>query len=193
MKNKPGAELRTVDFPVNIEKRGNQLISGYALKFNVLSQTIGWFRERIDRKALDNTDMKDVVALFNHNIDMVLARTTSKTLELEVDETGLKYTFTPPNTTAGRDLVESLKRGDVRHSSFSFSVEDDHWTKDDEGTEIRTITKIKRLYDVSPVVNPAYLQATSELAKRSYQQWKLKYDDLQDLEDDLELRKILMK
>lgn len=200
-KNNAKFEIRCVDNPVVIEQRGEgdkqtNVVSGYALKFDVLSRTIGWFREKIERGALDAADMNDVVALFNHNIDMVLARTISKTLELEVDDTGLRYTFSPPNTSAGRDLVESLKRGDVQHSSFSFSISEDRWEEDEEGMEIRTVTKIKRLYDVSPVVNPAYLQATSELAKRSYQEWKEsqkpEYNSLQDAEAELEQRKILL-
>ncbi len=200
-KNNTAFEIRCVDNPVVIEQRGEgdekqNLVTGYALKWDVLSRTIGWFREKIDRGALDNADMNDVVALFNHNIDKVLARTISKTLTLESDDTGLKYSFSSPDTTAGRDLVESLKRGDVQHSSFSFSVSEDKWEEDEEGNEIRTVLKIKRLYDVSPVVNPAYLQATSELAKRSYQEWKDSkkpaYDDTQDYEKELELRKKLL-
>ena len=200
-KNNPEFEIRYADNPVVIEQRGEgeetqQMVTGYALKFDVLSRTIGWFREKIDRGALDAADMKDVVALFNHNIDKVLARTLSKTLQLEVDKTGLKYSFSAPDTTSGRDLVESLKRGDVQHSSFSFSISEDRWEEDEEGQEIRTVTKIKRLYDVSPVVNPAYLQATSELAKRSYQEWKEsqkpKHDDLQDIEEEVNIRKMLL-
>lgn len=197
-KNNTALEIRFADNPVVIEQRGegdqqHEVVTGYALKFDVLSRTIGWFREKIDRGALDAADMKDVVALFNHNIDMVLARTISKTLELEVDNTGLKYSFSSPDTTAGRDLVESLRRGDVQHSSFSFSIAEDRWEEDEEGMEIRTVTKIKRLYDVSPVVNPAYLQATSELAKRSYQQWlSEKYNDINDLEEELKLRKSIL-
>lgn len=200
-KNNQEFEIRCADNAVVIEQRGEgdetqQMVTGYALKFDVLSRTIGWFREKIDRGALDAADMKDVVALFNHNIDKVLARTLSNTLQLEVDEAGLKYSFSAPDTTAGRDLVESLKRGDVQHSSFSFSISEDRWEEDDEGNEIRTVTKIKRLYDVSPVVNPAYLQATSELAKRSYQEWKNsqkpRYNDLQDIEEEVNIRKMLL-
>jgi uncharacterized protein len=200
-KSNTAFEIRCADNPVVIEQRGEgdetqDHVVGYALKFNSLSRTIGWFREKIDRGALENADMNDVVALFNHNIDMVLARTISKTLTLEVDDAGLRYSFSPPNTTAGRDLVESLKRGDVQHSSFSFSISEDKWEEDEEGNEIRTVLKIKRLYDVSPVVNPAYLQATSELAKRSYDEWKEsqkpKHDDLKDAEAELNIRKILL-
>lgn len=195
-------ELRFYQNPINIEYRdgGDQpqtIVTGYAAVFNQLSRTIGWFREKIDPAAFEGRLQDDVVALFNHDMNLVLARTISKTLTLSVDDTGLRYEFEAPNTTAGRDLLESLKRGDVQHSSFSFSVEDDKWEEDDTGGEIRTVLKVRRLYDVSPVVSPAYMQTSVDAAKRSYDHWKEtqkpeppKYSDLDVLERELELRKL---
>jgi HK97 family phage prohead protease len=96
---------------------------------------------------------------------MLLARTGSGTLTLSVDERGLRYEFDAPNTTAGNDLLEMLKRGDVSQSSFAFTVKDEKWDEVKAEMPIRTITKVKRLYDVSPVTYPAYPDTT--VAKRS--------------------------
>ncbi len=187
-------ELRCFDNPVMIEVRkddeGNEkkTITGYAAVFNQLSRTIGWFKERIDPAAFEGRLEDDVVALYNHDFNMVLARTISETLKLEVDNTGLRYEFEAPNTTVGNDLVEMVRRKDIQHSSFSFSVLDEKWEEDEEGTEIRTILKVKRLYDVSPVTFPAYLQTNVDVAKRSYQEWKESkkpdYDQDRSLRDE---------
>jgi HK97 family phage prohead protease len=88
----------------------------------------------------------------------------------------LWYEFEAPDTQAGRDLVESLKRGDVDQSSFSFTVSRDgeKWEQEtaEDGVETikRTITKVSRLYDVSPVTYPAYPDAT--VALRSLEQFQ---------------------
>ena len=203
MKHSEGRELRFFENPITIAHRdgdGDQpknIVTGYAAVFGQLSRTIGWFREKIDPKAFEGRLQDDVVALFNHDMNLVLARTISNTLTLSVDETGLKYEFNAPDTTAGRDLLVSLKRGDVKHSSFSFTVAEDNWEEDEDGNEIRTILKVKRLYDVSPVVQPAYPQTSVDAAKRSYDEWKketdkAQYDDLKDLESELAHRKLLI-
>jgi HK97 family phage prohead protease len=190
---------------ITVEKRGDKevrLVSGYAAVFNQLSRNLGWFREKIEPGAFDNVLENDVVALFNHEPNLILARTISKTLKLSVDERGLKYEFEAPNTTAGNDLVVSLERGDIQHSSFSFSIEKEKWEEDEEAGEIRTVLEVKRLYDVSPVVFPAYTQTDVAMAKRSFDEWKtardedqekdLPFDDLDILEQENELRKLML-
>jgi HK97 family phage prohead protease len=155
------------------EREGKKvdLIRGTAVKFGELSRNLGWFREKFDRDAFSDVMDNDVVALFNHNMDLILARTISKTLRIYTDDEGLKYEFEAPDTSAGRDLVVNMKAGNVQHSSFSFQIRDDKWEEDEEDGEIRTVLKVKRLFDVSPVVFPAYPQSTSEVAKRSYQHY----------------------
>lgn len=200
--NLPERETRVFDLPVEVEIREegkSRLVTGYAAVFDQLSRNLGWFREKIDRKAFDNVLDQDVLALFNHDYNQVLARTISKTLTLEVDERGLKYSFEAPNTTLGNDLVEMLRRGDVQHSSFSFTTEEDKWEEDEEQGEIRTVLKVKRLWDVAPVTQPAYLQTEVSIAQRSYENWKAEkekqekektFNDLDLLEAELELLKI---
>ncbi len=135
---------------------GEQRISGYAAVFNQLSENLGGFREQIAPGAFDPVMEDDVRALFNHEPSLILGRTLADTLELETDSTGLRYTINPPDTQYARDLIKSIERKDVTQSSFAFWVEDDKWEEDDEGRVIRTIKQFRRLYDISPVVYPAY-------------------------------------
>lgn len=145
-----------MDVETRSEEEGdNTIISGHAAMFNRTSEDLGGFIERIDKNAFDNVLEDDVRALFNHNPDLILAR-SPKTLSLSVDEKGLRYEFSTPNTTAGNDLVESMKRGDITQSSFGFIIEDDDWSKLEDGRTLRTIKKVGRLFDVSPVTYPAY-------------------------------------
>ena len=173
-------EYRYLNNPdLKVEKREESdayMVRGTAVKFNELSKNIGWFREKFERGAFDDCMEQDVVALFNHNINAILARTISKTLKIWQDDAGLHYEFDAPDNTAGRDLVVSLQRGDVQHSSFGFTIQDEKWEEDEEVGEIRTVLKVKRLYDVSPVVFPAYPQSRSEVSKRSYDEWKQERD-----------------
>ena len=124
-------------------------IVGHAAVFDSLSEDLGGFRERIERGAFDDVLDNDVRALFNHDPNHILARTKSGTLKLGLNERGLHYDIDPPDTATGRDLLVSIERGDVSQSSFGFTVEQDSWHKDEDGVHIRSISKVKRLYDVS--------------------------------------------
>ena len=108
-----------------------------------------------------------VVAVFNHNQLQPLAKVGAG-LELSVDETGLRYSFPIPDTTAGRDLVELMQRGIVRDASFAFMLgpDGDQWEKREGQKDLRTINRVARLVDVSVVTVGAYSDATSVL--RSY-------------------------
>ena len=138
-------------------------IGGYAAKFGVMSENLGGFREQIQRGAFADVLGNDVRALINHDANLVLGRTTSGTLTIAEDENGLSYEVQLPDTQAARDLAQSIKRGDVSQSSFAFSIAPggDDWTEDPEtGGYIRTVKKVGRLFDVSPVTYPAYPDAT---------------------------------
>lgn len=151
----------------------SRTIEGYALNFNVKSADLGGFREVILPSAINGViELSDVLATYQHNEDQILARSTfgKGTLSLNVDNNGLKYSFEAPKTTLGDTLIESIKRGDIRNSSFAFSVASDgqEWEKRDDGTFLRTITKFERLYDVACVARPAYQSTT--VALRSLEQ-----------------------
>lgn len=130
-------------------------LRGHAAVFNSLSENLGGFRELILPGAFAEAIVNDDVrALWNHNPDYVLGRNRSQTLRLSEDATGLATEIDPPDTQWARDLMVSIKRGDVSQMSFGFRVLDERWEKKD-GMHIRTLTKL-RLFDVSPVTYPAY-------------------------------------
>jgi HK97 family phage prohead protease len=139
-------------------------IYGYAAVFNTLSEDLGGFREMILPGAFDGRADDDVRALFNHDDRYVLGRTAAGTLQLNIDEKGLQYDAVLPATQTIRDLlVEPMRRGDITQSSFQFTVAGggDTFTEDDDGRWQRSIVKVSRLYDVSPVTFPAYPEASS--------------------------------
>lgn len=153
---KGDVELRTANgSPVRM--------AGYAAKFDTLSQNLGGFVERIAPGAFTKTLAEaDVKALFNHDANLLLGRSASGTLRMEEDETGLRYEVDLPDTTLGRDLRVLLERGDVSQSSFAFRVVRDDWGTDDQDRPVRTLVEVK-LYDVSPVTYPAYLDTEASM------------------------------
>lgn len=151
---------------VNGEKP--RVIEGYAVRFNEESQNLG-FTEVIDRGAITQEviDNSDIYCLSNHDPNKVLARSRygKGSLQLELREDGLFYSFEAPETEIGRECLEHIKRGEMFSSSFAFivSMEDgsEKWEKMD-GVVKRTIYKIDRLFDVSCVYEPAYLTTTCD-------------------------------
>ena len=157
-------EVRNTNYELRAIEPESRTISGYALVFNTESSGIAGFTEIIEPTALEGViDKSDVLCLLNHNEDRgVLARSKNGagSLVLEIDETGLKYTFDAPNTALGDEVLEGIKRGDISTSSFAFTVGSDNWSKKEDGTYLRTIQTIAELFDVSPVYRAAY-DATS--------------------------------
>jgi uncharacterized protein len=173
-----GVELRAQEG----EGETKRTIRGYAAKFNKRSDNLGnegnQFFEILEPSAFDDVLNDDVRALFNHDPSQILARSKGGegTLRIGTDETGLWYEFDAPQTRAGNDLLESIRRGDIDQSSFGFQVSGDgqKWEEernaDGQNIITRTITKIRQLFDVSPVTYPAYPDAT--VALRSLEQFQ---------------------
>ena len=171
------------ELPVELEERSAEAprIKGISPPFNSKSVDLGGFREVfapgafdrvVGRKRTDPRGGVDVVALFNHDQNLVLGRTTSGTLDLAQNDRGLAYAITPPDTMLGRDLLTLIRRGDIYGASFAFSVAPggENWTQEADGTSLRTITAVGDLYDVSVVTRPAYPQSTAAL--RSLEAWR---------------------
>ncbi|MBD5252319.1 MAG: HK97 family phage prohead protease [Bacteroides sp.] len=156
----------------------SRLVTGYAIVFNSDSNDLGGFTERINPDALTGVvEKSDVLCLLNHNEDRgVLARSNKGegSLTLEIDEIGLKYSFEAPNTALGDELLEGLRRGDITTSSFAFTVEKDSWSKNEDGSYLRTINSISELFDVSPVYRAAYDATSVKVDSRGLDEIKAK-------------------
>lgn len=149
------AEIRALD---PVDEQQEMIVEGRAIVYEsptVLYEIDGRkYYEVIARGALNDADLRDVPFKYNHSDNvMVMARTRNKTLELIPDEQGLLVRAKLANTTAGRDLYELIRRGDVDKMSFAFTVGEDSYDRD---TRTRRILKFKRIWDVSAVDTPAY-------------------------------------
>ena len=151
------AEKRTMGTIEVRESDGDDMtLEGYAAVYN--SETdLGQFREVIKPGAFDDVLDNDVRALINHDPNLILGRTTNGTLELSVDERGLKYRVKLGDQQYAKDFYESVKRGDISQSSFAFTIDKQSWN---EERTVRSVDKVRQLLDVSPVTYPAYAAAT---------------------------------
>ncbi|WP_129648477.1 HK97 family phage prohead protease [Bacteroides salyersiae] len=171
MKKDTNKEIRYFNEIRANEDSESRKVEGYAIIFNSESEDLG-FIETIEKDAIDDEVIakSDVFALMNHDDKRgILARSRrgKGSLKLSIDDRGLKYEFDAPKTALGNELLEMLRRNDISASSFAFTVANggDAWEKRD-GKYYRTIKKIDRLFDVSPVYNPAYSETT--VACRSF-------------------------
>lgn len=149
-------------------------IVGYAAVFNSPSSEIPVrkedpngrkFREIVRPGAFAESivSARSIFALFQHNPMAVLGSTANGTLRISEDNRGLRYEITPPNTQAGRDVVELIRRGDVRGSSFGFNVRAGGQTIKKDGDQIFRELRSLDLLDVSPVTVGAYPAADVSL------------------------------
>src|SRR5260370_33766339 len=103
-------------------------ISGYAALFDTPSDDFGGWNEIIDPHAFDNVmaNQPDCRALWNHNADCVLGRTTANTLRLTIDARGLSYVIDPPDTQVARDLIVPMRGKVATQRSFGCICKRDH-------------------------------------------------------------------
>ena len=130
-----------------------------------------FYKETIDRHALDNADMKDVRFLVNHNTDMIpLARSrnnnANSTMQMWIEEDGLhiRVNLDVERNTEAKALYSAVDRGDVSGMSFMFSVDGDSWEGLESDMPKRTITSIGKVFEVSAVTFPAYEQTSIQAA-----------------------------
>ena len=182
-------EIRNTNQELRALENDSRTVEGYAIVFNSESNDLGGFKEIIDTRALDGViDKSDILCLLNHNEDKgVLARSKygEGSLNLEIDERGLKYMFEAPNTALGDELLEGLKRGDITTSSFAFTVGKDNWEKREDGSYLRTIVSIQELYDVSPVYRAAYDATSVKADTRGLDEIKQKEQELDTYYNEL--------
>jgi len=142
---------------------------GYAAVFNSPSEDLGGFRETIAPGAFTRSvnaaanGTADIRMFWNHDPSILLGGTKARTLRLSQDEKGLLAEADLPDTSAGRDMAELVRRGDVRSMSFGFSVQGrsgESWSEDHKE---RTLHEV-RLFEVSPVTGwPAYTATSASV------------------------------
>lgn len=170
-------EIRMAELRATEEE---MIVEGYAVVFDDETD-LGWCREIIDRNAFEDCDMTDVCMKYNHSDElMIMARTRNNSLQLTVDEHGLKIRAELIDTTQNRDLYKMIQAGLLTKMSFAFTVGSEEIDYD---TDTRRITGIEKLYDVSVVDVPAY--ESTEIYARS----KEEYEKEKEAHRKLELAK----
>lgn len=171
-------EYRTM--AVTLPNEEEYIVEGYATTFNdpyvLFSDGDRDFSEVVDRHALEGTDISDVIFQYDHS-GMVYARTKNETLQLSTDEHGLKIRADLGSTAASRQMYEAISAGLVDQMSFAFVVDGEDY---DKNTRTRTITHIKKLYDVSAVSIPA--NPGTEISARSAFEGYIEAERLEELE-----------
>ncbi len=134
------------------------VLEGYALKFEKETELWKGFKEVIRKGALDNTDISRVFLLFNHNDDVILAGTSNNSLELQVDDIGLKFRAELVDTQTSKEVYTLAKQGLLTKCSFSFRTAKNgyKYSRIDDKNELGEIVDIEALYDVAVVTYPAY-------------------------------------
>ena len=186
-------ELRNMPSEINYNE--GRHISAYCIKFNQDSNDMG-FIERILPEAVTEETLKrsDVMCLWNHDSDKVLGRCRYGigNLKLTIDERGVKYDLDLLDNSIGDMVLSYIRSGIVEGSSFAFTLEDTDdaqtWERRSDGKLYRTIKKIDRIWDCSPVLEPAY--SKTEVSCRSLDKFledeqkskelKEKYNKLRD-------------
>lgn len=172
--NKVESRTYTVEMRVATDGEGDnrRTVTGYAPRFNSPSEILGWgenrfieyFEPNAFRTAIPKSDPR---ALRDHIPNLILGRKSANTLELSEDATGLNFRFELPNTTYANDLAVSMERGDVRETSFAFTLKPDadKWSKRSDGIWERRIPAdaVDQIYDISVVTYPAYPDSEAQL------------------------------
>lgn len=164
------------------DDNGDLYLEGMFVVYDSEYQVFDGATESIARGAFSESIGGDVRALYNHNTDLVLGRTSAGTLELRDTETGLwgRIKVNRDDTDA-MNAYTRIVRGDVTGCSFGFEIEDEATERRADGTIHWTIKKVNPLYEVSPCVFPAY-EAThisargrdlENIKKRQAQEWRV--------------------
>lgn len=196
-------EIRSFDFEVRAEQNDQgSVLTGRPIVFNQRTN-VGWYDEIIEDHALDNTDLKDVRFLVNHNTNMIpLARSrnnnANSTMQMKVvDGEGMdiRVNLDTENNADARSLYSAVERGDISGMSFMFVVDKDSWDDVDSDHPVRTIRSFKQVLEVSAVTWPAY-SATSIQARGlsdALESAKASLESVKAAKRELELAKAKLK
>ena len=167
---------------MQVREDGEDLyLEGYFAVFNSTYELWPGATESIAPGAFDNSVSDDVRALFNHNTDIVLGRTSAGTLEIKQDAHGLWGRIRiNRNDSDAMNAYARIQRGDITGCSFGFEIESEETDYRDDGTIHWTITRISPLYEISPCTFPAYQETVvsarkkdfADIEKRKKEKWR---------------------
>lgn len=149
-------------------EEGDELyIEGYFAVFNSTYELWPGATESIAPGAFDDSVSDDVRALYNHNTDLVLGRTSAGTMEIRQDSHGLwgRIRINREDSEA-MNAYARIKRGDITGCSFGFDIAAQEADYRDDSSVHWTITRVSPLYEISPCTFPAY-QDTTVSARRN--------------------------
>ena len=166
-------EIRAFNFEVRAEQNEEHghFLTGTPIVYDERTD-LGWMDEIIDDGALDDTDLRDVRFLVNHNTDMIpLARSrnnnANSTMQMSVvPQKGMdiRVDLDTENNAEAKSLYSAVERGDISGMSFMFAVDKDSWDDLESEHPTRHVRSIAKVYEVSAVTFPAY-EATSIQAR----------------------------
>lgn len=155
-----------VQFRAVEDEQHGKYIEGVPIVYDQWSD-LKYFDERIAKGALDNADLRDVRFFVNHNTESItLARSRNNnpdsTMQLTVEDDGLhiRANLDTENNVDARALYSAISRGDITGMSFAFTIDAQEWEDLESDHPKRTITRIKRVFEVSAVNYPAYEQTS---------------------------------
>lgn len=161
-------EIRAFDFEVRAEREEQRgRLTGRPIVFGSRTD-LGWYDEIIEDGALDETDLRDVRFLVNHNTDMVpLARSrnnnANSTMQMSVVQSegmDIRVDLDVENNADAKSLYSAVDRGDISGMSFMMTVAEDRWEDIDTAHPTRHILSIRKVFEVSAVTWPAYAETS---------------------------------
>ena len=184
-------EYRDIELREFELKDEDYIVEGYAALFDkpyvLWEDEDGTYYEDISSRAFENADMSDVIFLYNHE-GMVYARLSNNTLELNIDDVGIKVRADLSSTQASRDMYEAIKTGLVTKMSWAFTIREDDY---DRKTKTRTVKYVKKVYDVSAVSIPA--NPDTSISARSFIDGVIAKEEAERLERQKKIQRLELK
>lgn len=188
---KTDREYRSFALDVEAQNDENYIVEGYATTFEdpyEMYEIDGIkYYEQISRDALKNAIKNDIIFLYNHE-GRVFARQKNGTLDVVEDDKGIRIRADLSSTKAAREMYEDIKSGLVTEMSWSFTVDADEF---DRKTHTRTITRVKKVYDVSAVSIPA--NPNTSISARDYFGGVAEMEKAERLEREKNLKMLELK
>ncbi len=167
------------------EEEKSYKVEGYASTFEpyvLLTRDGVDYSEKIEPTAFDDADLSDVVFRLEHQ-GRVYARSSAGTVEVGHDDHGLFMRADLSRTPSARDVFADIEAGNYPQMSFAFTVAEDG-DDYDKKTHTRTISRIGKVFDVSPVSFPANPGTSLSVSTRDYFDGVIEMEKAERLEEE---------